>query len=250
MSLLMSSTINEIAKLTARKKTSFFLLLVALVPFLGLPVVMRLQSGLGVTGVTADQYPIAILNVLTTVILPLIMFMFASDIYSGEFGDRTVRAVLLRPVSRLKIFSSKLLAMFILISAGLIIGFVGAAIASFMLPESANWMSGIAEAAIAYAVAAIPLFALGTVAVFIAQFFKNASGTLAICILFYAAAKLLPFVFPDVMAFSPTAYTDWYQLWIGSAFSAERIVTIFSFLLGCSIIFYTFGYYLFDKKEV
>jgi ABC-2 type transport system permease protein len=250
MGLLKSSTINELVKLLARKKTNFFLLLAALLPFLGLPVVMKLQSGLGIAGIASDHYPITILGVLTTFVLPLMMFMSVSDMFSGEFGDKTIRAVLLRPVSRLKIFTSKLLAMFVILAGQLLLGWLASAIASFFLPASNGMMSGIAEAALAYVVAALPMFALCTVAVFIAQFFKNASGALAICILLYVAAKLITFVFPQFTVFSPTAYTDWHQIWIGGAVYTGKIVTIFSFLLGCGIVFYTSGYYVFDKKEV
>ncbi|WP_123043267.1 ABC transporter permease [Cohnella candidum] len=250
MSLLKSITINEIVKLLSRKKTAFFLLLPAVLPFLGLFAVIRLQSGLGVTGVSGDHYAISVLNVLTVFVLPLMMFMSASDMFSGEVGDKTIRSVLLRPVSRLKVFTGKLLALFALIAAALLLGLLGSAIASFFLPASAGAGGAVAEAALAYAVAAVPMFALCTAAVFIAQFFKNASGTLAICILLYAAAKLLAFFFPSLAVFSPTAYTDWHAYWIGSIVSISKIMTVFSFLLGCGILFYTSGYYVFDKKEV
>ncbi|TJY42212.1 hypothetical protein E5161_09385 [Cohnella pontilimi] len=250
MSLLLSSTINEWVKMSARKKTIFFLGLIAIIPFLGLPVVLRLQNGLGITAVAGAHYPINILNMLTLFVLPLMIFMSVSDMFSGEFGDRTIRSVLLRPVGRFKIFTAKVLAAFGLIAAGLMLGWLSSTIASFFLPASEGMAGGIANSALAYAVAALPMFALCTVAVFIAQFFKNASGALAICILVYAAAKLITFVFPEYTVFSPTAYTDWYEIWIGSAVSAGKLMTIFSFLTGCAIVFYTSGYYLFDKKEV
>lgn len=250
MGLLKSGTINELVKMKARKKTVFFLLLTALIPFLGIPVVLRLQSGLGVAGVAADQYPAAVLGVLTLFVIPLAVFMAAVDLFSGEFGDRTMRSVLLRPISRAKIFTSKLLALFTLIAAHLAVGWLASAAAAFFLPPSDGLAAGIAEAALAYAAAALPMFALAAAAVFVAQFFKNATGALAVCILLYAGAKLLVFVFPEFAAFSPAAYTDWHETWIGSAVSAGRIIPVFSFLLGCCIVFYTSGYYVFDKKEV
>jgi ABC-2 type transport system permease protein len=250
MNLLKQSTINELVKLLARKKTSFFLLLSALLPFIGLPIVMKLQSGLGIMAVSNVQYPITVLNILTLFVLPLMMFMSLSDMFSGEFGDKTIRSVLVRPVSRLKIFSSKLLAMFVLITGQLLLGWMGSVLATFFLPASANLMGGIAEAALAYAVAALPMFALCMAAAFITQFFRNASGALAICIVLYAAAKLITFVYPQFTVLSPTSYTDWHELWIGSVISTAKITTIFSLLLGCGILFYTSGYYFFDKKEV
>jgi ABC-2 type transport system permease protein len=250
MSLLKSSTINEWVKLSSRKKTIFFLVMIVLIPFLGLPIVMQIQSGVGITVVVSSHYPIIILNFLTLFVIPLMMFMSVSDIFSGEFGDKTIRSMLVRPVNRFKIFTSKLLALFALIGAGLLLGWLSSTIASFFLPVSEGLKSGIAESALAYTAAALPMICLCTVAVFIAQFFKNASGALAICILVYTAAKLITFVFPQLMVFSPTSYTDWHQIWISSAVSAGKLFTIFSFLLGCGILFYTSGYFVFDKKEV
>jgi ABC-2 type transport system permease protein len=249
MNLLKLSTLNELVKLLARKKTSFFLLLSALLPFIGLPIIMKLQSGLGIMATSNVQYPITILNMLTLIVLPLMMFMSVSDIFSGEFGDKTIRSVLVRPVSRLKIFSSKLLAMFVLIVGQLLLGWMGSVLASLFLPASANMIGGLADAALAYAVAALPMFVLCTVTAFITQFFRNASGAMAICIMLYAAAKLITILFPQFTVFSPTSYTDWHQLWIGSVISIEKVTTIFSLLLGCGIVFYTTGYYFFDKKE-
>lgn len=250
MNLLMSSIINEWVKLWSRKKTVFFLSLMLVLPFLGLPIIMNVQSGLGITAVVSADYPITVLNVLLLFVLPLLIFMSAADMFSGEFGDRTIRAVLVRPVSRFKLFAAKLLAAFALIGASLLAAWVSSVAAAFFLPGSGGMAIGIAESALAYMVAAIPMFALCTVAVFIAQLFKNASGALAICLLIYAAAKLLAFVFPAYMAFSPTAYANWHEIWIGSSISLSKIVTIFSYLLGCGIVFSTFGYYAFDKKEV
>lgn len=250
MKPLTSSTINEWVKLTARKKTVFFLALITLLPFLVLPIVLRVQSGLGIAGLDGAEYPVTILNLMTLFVLPLMTFMSVSDSFSGEFGDRTIRAVLLRPVSRFKIFTSKLLSVFLLIVGGLALGLASSSIAAIFLPATGDRMAGFADAALAYAAAAIPLFALCTVAVFIATWFKNATGALAIMILVYAAAKLTAFFFPDLTAFSPTAYTDWHRIWIGSSVSVGQISTIFSFLLGCGIVFYTMGFYLFDKKEV
>ncbi|NBD24689.1 ABC transporter permease [Paenibacillus glycinis] len=250
MNLLLSSTINEWTKLRSRKKTVFFLALIALLPFLGLPAVMKLQGGFGIAAIAGSDYPITVLNLLASFVLPLLIFMSAADMFSGEFGDKTIRSVLARPVSRFKIFFAKLIAAFSLVAAGLLLGWISSAIASFFLPHADGLPRALAESALAHAVTALPLFAICAAAVVVAMFFKHASGALAICILVYAAAKLLGFVLPQYAAWLPTAYMDWHELWIGSAATAGRIATVFSYLLGCGIVLSTLGYCAFDKKEV
>ncbi|WP_276356905.1 ABC transporter permease [Cohnella caldifontis] len=250
MSLLMSATINEWVKLRARKKTVFFLALIAVLPFLGLMAVQRLQNGVGIAAFSGADYPIAFLGGLTLFVLPLLIFLSASDMFAGELGDRTIRSVLVRPVNRYKIFASKLLAIFGVTALGLLLGWISSTAASLFMDAPDGRWGGVAESALAYAAAAVPMFALGTVSAFLSLGFRNASGALAVSILVYAAAKLVAFAFPQIAAFLPTAYTDWHQLWIGGAVSFGKIAAIFSFLLGCGIVFYTSGSYLFEKKEV
>lgn len=249
MRLLKACTINELTKLTARRKTLFFLLLSALLPFIGLPIVRQLQNGLGVVGIAQDQYAISILNGLTLFLIPLTIFMLASDTFSGEFGDRSIRSVLTRPVGRGKIFAAKLIALFAIVAGQLALSLAASSIASLFLPSSGAGLSGFGTAALAYAAAALPMLTLCAAAALVAQGFKNASGALAVCILLFAAAKLVGFVFPSYMAYAPTSYTDWYTLWIGSSVSVGKLVNVFNFLLGCGIVFYALGYTIFDRKE-
>lgn len=250
MELLKRSTVNELMKLYARKKTIWLLLVALLLPFAGLPVVRQLQNGLGVAGIASDQYAVTILNVMTLFVLPLLIFMTASDMVSGEIGDKTIRSVLSRPVSRSKIYAAKLLALFVHTAGLLLLVFVASEAAAFLLPDAGIAAGGLAEAAVAYAASALPLFVLCTAAAWVALGFKNASGALTVCILLYAAAKGLALVFPDYMVFSPVTYMNWHQIWLGGSLPAGRIFAIFSLLLGCGMVFYTTGYYVFDKKEV
>ncbi|WP_127531669.1 ABC transporter permease [Paenibacillus kobensis] len=250
MELLKRAAVNELDKLLAKGKTKLFLLLTGLLPVIGMPIVLQLQNMFGVTGVGRDQYPIAVLNMMTLFIVPLTVFMNASDMFSGELGDKTIRSMLVRPVSRMKIFASKLLALFAAVAVQLGLAGLVSAGASFFLPAAGSIGQGMAEAALAYAAAALPMFVLCIAAAVLAQGFKNASGALAVLILLYGALKLLEYIFPHVMAFSPTAYTDWHSLWIGGSVSFGKLFTIFNFLAGCGIVMYALGYMAFDNKEV
>lgn len=254
MKLLLSATINEWVKLTTRKKTLLFLFMTALLPFLGLYVVTRMQSGLGITGITAADYPLTYLTLLAKYMLPLHLFMMAADLYAGEAGDRTLRATIVRPISRFKIYASKQLAMFALLLAHLAVGAASSIAAAIFLPAArgSSYASGLLDAVSAYAAAAVPLFVLSVIAAYVAQLFRNATGALAVSIVLYGAAMLLAVIFPAAASYSPTTYMDWHTFLVGNgvAMSAGGVMTVFSFLLGCGIVFYTAGLYQFDNKEV
>ncbi|MNW02394.1 hypothetical protein D3C71_1981700 [compost metagenome] len=69
-------------------------------------------------------------------------------------------------------------------------------------------------------------------------------------ILVYLAFKVAAFFIPQLATYSPTAYMDWHMLWVGGSMVTGKIMSIFMFLMGCSILFFTAGFYLFEKKEL
>jgi len=66
----------------------------------------------------------------------------------------------------------------------------------------------------------------------------------------YAAAKTLPFFSPAFAAFSVTAYSDWYVLWLGNATSRTTLLQTSAFLVSGTVLFFSLGYFMFDRKEV
>ncbi len=242
--------LNETEKIFSRKKAVFFLSFTALIPILSYYIILRLQSGFGVAALGTANYPVLMLNVFTSLLLPLMIFMHASDMFSGEIADKTIRIAVTRPITRLKVFASKQVALAITLLIYLVVAFLSSVLCSFFLVERGNWLSGLLQSVIAYSAACLPMFTLGIVAVFLAQFFKNSSGALATCILLYALMKLAAFVFPQITVYTPTAYTDSYLLWIGNSVAFGKIASIYMFLIACCILFFTVGYIFFDKKEL
>lgn len=249
MHSMKAGIINETLKICSRTKAVVFLCIIALIPVVSVPLLSSLQSGFGINVVAPADFPILILNVLTAFVMPLLIFMAAADMFAAEVGDRTIRMVLMRPVTRLQVFASKQLALLLYICLYLLVALVASLASAWFLPEMGTLSSGSMHAVLAYVVAVLPMMTLGAAAVFFCQFFKNASGALTICLLLYALFKLAAYVFPQVSVFSPTAYTDWHMLWIGQSVLAGKISSIFMFLSACCILFFTAGYYFFDKKE-
>ncbi|XID92623.1 ABC transporter permease [Paenibacillaceae bacterium WGS1546] len=249
MHLIYANVRNEWTKLVYRKKTWFFLAATLLLPVGGGLLLANAQNGLGIGAVTSGDYPITLLGLLTGYVLPLFVFMGAADAFSGETGAQTLKIALARPISRFKIYVSKQIALALAIAAYLLLALTGAAIASSFLGGGLT-AGAIADWLIAYGAAFVPLAALSAAAVFLAQFFSGGSGAMAVCLLLYAAARAGSLFLPQAAAYSPTAYMNWHALWLGGSAANDQIAGVFMFLAACSILFFTAGFYFFDKKEL
>jgi ABC-2 type transport system permease protein len=127
---------------------------------------------------------------------------------------------------------------------------IASVVSGLFYSVKSGMVQGIIDALIAYAVAAVPFIALTCIAVLISQFTRSGSGTLIICILLYIGVKALAIFLPEVSVYSLTSYTDWHSLWLSTPVNAGKLTTIFMFMAACSILFFTAGFYYFDKKEV
>lgn len=249
MHSLYANVWNETLKITFKKKTVFFLAMTLIIPIAAGLLLANFQSGFGIGAVSSKDFPIVMLGLFTGIFLPLFVFMGAADQFSGELGDRTLKVVLARPVSRFKIFASKQISLGIYIAAYLFVALIASVISAFFLNGGIPGLS-VLDWLLAYGAAFIPLAVLSIIAVLIAQFFSSSSGALTISILLYMAAKVSAFFFPQMSKYSPTAYMDWHMLWISSPMAAGKAWSVFMFLLACSILCFTAGFYLFDKKEL
>ncbi|MCD1259624.1 ABC transporter permease [Paenibacillus athensensis] len=250
MASLYASFWNETMKLTLRKKMLWFLGVTLLLPVAAGLLLGRLQSGIGIASVGAGDFPVVMLGLFTTLFFPLFIFMGAADQFAGEIGDRTMKLALTRPITRLKVYAGKLLALALFIALLLAAGLAASALAGLWLNGAAGLGGGLAESLLAYAAAFAPLLTLSLGAALLAQLFASGSGALTVSLLAYIALKAAGFFFPQALTYSPTAYTDWHLLWIGSGAGAGHIAGVFMFLAACSILFFTAGYALFERKEI
>ncbi|KIL37091.1 hypothetical protein SD71_03750 [Cohnella kolymensis] len=249
MHSLYASVWNETLKIAYKKKTLFFMIMTLIIPAGAALLLANVQGNLGISAVSSSDFPIVMLNLFTAIFLPLFVFMGAADHFSGEISDRTLKVILTRPISRFKVFAAKQISLAMYIAAYLLIALIASVVSAFFL---SGVMSGFAvlDWLIAYGTAFVPLAVLSITAVLLAQFFTSSSGALTISILLYIAAKVGAFFFPQALTYSPTSYMDWHMLWLGRPMPSGELWSICMFLLACSILFFTAGFYLFDKKEL
>jgi len=250
MNVLYANSINETQKLFLRKKTIALLVITAIIPIALTVILSVFQNNIGIIPVNANQFSLFVLGLFTNYILPLLITMAAVDMFSGEFNDRTIKAVLLRPISRFKIYLSKIICIGVYIILNLIILFLVSSIAGLFLQGNGSPLSGLLRGLAAYTVSVVPMIGIGIAAAFISQLFKSSSGALVISIIIYIALSVISRFFPSISRSLLTSYSDWYLLWIGSSIMVWKIINAFIIILSYSMIFFAAGFNLFDRKEI
>ncbi|WP_028611390.1 ABC transporter permease [Paenibacillus harenae] len=245
---LTANWLNEMEKLWVQRRTKGFLLLTVLIPALSALALALLQINTGIGAGLGSDLPIMMLGLFTTLFLPLFLMMTAVELFTGETSARTLKLVLVRPITRAKIFASKVLALAAYIAVHLAAVWA-ASVAGSLLLNRVDGSGSIVDSMIAYAVAFVPMIAIGLIAVFIAGRFTSSAGALGLMIFIFVAAKLLPFIFPEAAVWSVFSYTDWHTLWIGSGASPGRLINSFFILVSYSMMAYTGSLLLFERKS-
>ncbi|UFJ39416.1 ABC transporter permease [Brevibacillus humidisoli] len=247
MNSLYANALNEMEKLWKRQRTKGFLLLTLLVPVISAMLLIFLEQNAVFRGL-GSNLPMLMLGLFTFTFLPLFLFMTAVDSFSGEAAAGTSKLVLVRPITRTKVFTSKVLVIAIYIVVYLGVLWMASVISGWFV-AGADVGGGLLDSIKAYAATFLPMMAIGLIAVLLAQCFNNTSGAITLIVSIYGAAKLLPFVFPQVSVLSVFSYTNWYVLWVGDGASIEKLFNTLVLLLAYCIIAYTAGWMLFDRKQ-
>ncbi|WP_066070371.1 ABC transporter permease [Neobacillus soli] len=243
--MIIANILNETEKLWKHNRTKGFLLLAILLPVISAIILHYLPNNLGI----GSNLPMLMLRLFTFSLLPLFLFMSASEAFSGEVASNTLKLGLVRPITRAKVFASKVAAITIFLAILLGVIMITTIISGWLVPGG-DYASGLLDIFTAYAAAFIPLMAIGCVSVFIAQFFNKSSGALVTMILIYTAAKFVPFIFPALSVWSIFSYTNWYVLWIGNGAPFVKLANSFILMLSYCIMAYSAGVILFEKKQL
>ena len=251
MAAFLASYRNEWAKLIARKKYIVFL-------FIGVGIILIL-AGLGQIisnfakqqgGVTLPLTPTPMntLPFFLQVLIPFLMFMAVTDLFTVEASENTLKAMICRPVERWKLFASKLLVVVTYAAAYLLCIFITSAILNRIFGKPSG-LSELALSLVSYALTLIPLAILSAYAALIALMGRSGTLTMFLLLLSYMFLNVLPVFFPITNEMLFTSYMRWYRLWIGASPGVGKMIHTLLILLGYGTVFFTAGSLLFDRKE-
>lgn len=242
--------INEIEKMYRKKKAVVIIIASLVVIAVGQLMVVGVRNGLGLRGANSTEFPILVLSVLVNTILPLFTALVATDIFAGEFSQNTIKIALTRPVTRMKLFTAKIAAIAFFAFANLLVVMVLSTLTGFVFNSSSSGITGIFRIGASYLVTLIPMITLALVVAFFANIFRSGSLVFFMAIVMFIACKGLGLVFPRYSSLFITSMLDWYNLWIADSLPIAKILRQFLIMSGYSIMFFTAGYYLFEKKEI
>lgn len=238
---------NEWMKLIRKRSAIVLLAISAALPLIAGPVVNVLQNRFSFTAFDGESFPLVLLSLAVSFYLPLLLALAISDMFAGEQEQKTLSFLLVRPISRQKIFISKLTGTGLYLLALLLILCVSSLLTGAIWLENFT-MQGMALAVASFLLSWIPLMALSLLFMFLVQWSGSGSRALTFSILLYLVMMVVNFLFPGLARWLPTYDSDWYQRWLNSGMNTLLMGRTL-FLLSWSALFFTLGYYKFSRKE-
>lgn len=235
---------NEFVKLLYLKKYKALLVLLSLF-CIGAGLAGHLAKGF--IGLSLSNTPLAVLPVITGFLLPLIISLAAADLFTAEQENGSIKAIITRPLSRISIYTSKILTIVLYVMLALLLCLIISSAWS-VLVNGTSLMSVI-EAVISYTVSIIPMLPYVLFAVMISQLCRNSSSTVMLSVFGYIAITGVGILMSGISPIVFTSYTGWYKLFIGAAMPITHILSVTSLLAAYTLIFYAAGAWAFEKKE-
>lgn len=247
MNTLLKNTQNEFSKLMSRKKYIVLLALSACVCFLryGGSVLIDKLSGGSVK--IRSNIMLELLPFVAEIIVPLVIFMSVTDLFLGEMQEDSLKAVLMRPITRLKVMTSKIFASYFMAIVYFAVMFIVCCIVQLM--TGGRMAAVILPSALAYIIDLVPVFGVVLMGVLINMIAASPSLAMLLCIGIYALMKYLNFFAAPLGQIIFTAYLGWHKLWIGTVLPIHALCANILVIFSTMLIFYTISYILFDRKD-
>jgi ABC-2 type transport system permease protein len=244
-----ASLINEIEKLYKRKKVLVAVIISLIFIILGQLSMVVLRNGFGIRGVSSMEFPILVLAVVVNTILPLFTALVTIESFSGEFSQNTMKIAITRPISRLKFYASKLTAIMLFILANLLFVMIFSMLAGVLFNSNSFTLQSFIRVVISYIVTLMPMIILSIIIAFFTNVIKSGIGVFFLSIFVFVTFKGLGIILSRYSGIFITSMMNWYTLFIMETIPSFQIFLKFMMMLSYGIIFFTAGYYLFDKKE-
>ncbi len=238
---------NETDKLLSRKKYIVFLI-IELIICGGAVCVKLLTSRVsdGVFTLNGINTSMSLMSLFFEAVIPFISIMAACELFSAEFRDRTIRAVLARPCHRYKIFVGKVVSVFALALINMLAVFIVSCAADLIVSHK---IVSLGYALGAYILDAFPMLVVILMAVMINQFTKSSTMAMFLCIIVYAGLKIAGIRFSSLGGLMFTGYMQWHKIFLGGGmpFLAASFKALL--MIAYALTFTAIGYYAFRFKE-
>lgn len=244
-----AAVINEMEKLYKKKKIIVAAIVSLIFIVIGQLAIVGVRSGFGLRGTSSMEFPILVLSVVVNTILPLFAALVTIDSFSGEFSHNTMKIAITRPITRLKFFTAKIVAVMFFVLANLLFVMIFSIMAGVIFNSNSFTFQGIMRIVVSYAVTIFPMMILVLLIITFTNIIKSGTGVFFLSIFVFIIFKALEIIFSQYSGIFFTSMFNWYNLWIMSNFPFLKIFRQFMMMLSYGILLFTLGYYLFDKKD-
>lgn len=186
------------------------------------------------------------LRFVTDILVPLIVFMGVTDLFAGEVQDNTIKASLMRPVTRLKVMMSKCLAVFVTACFAMIAMFLSCFVIQLI---SGSGLKNIPFTLAAYLIDMIPVMAVVAMAVFINMLTKSPTLAMLLCIVVYILFKYLNIYVSPLGQMIFTSFSQWHRMWLGRTLPFGAMMSKIGILFGSGLILFAASYIIFEKQD-
>lgn len=246
MKALILNTGNELKKLLMKKKYLVLTIIGAII------CILRIGGNVLIGKITDGEVVIKsnlimeMVGFVFEILVPLIIFMGITDLFASEVQEDSMKASLIRPLTRFKVMTSKSLAVFLL---GCVVTFAIFVISLIIQIVSGNNLKSVPITFVSYLIDMIPLMAIVSMALLINMISKSPTLAMLLCIVVYVFFKYLNYYISPVGQMIFTAYSQWHKIWVGNVLPFTALASKVGILFGSILILYTLSYIIFDSKD-
>lgn len=251
---------NEINKIFSQKLIYIFMALIALLYIL-MAIYAKVYPDGKLKGfdMTGQAFSMSILGELLAHILPLFILILVAILFTEEYANGTLKLSLIRPVSRISIFISKVTAfavslailMIFTLIAGYIAGtaFFGWGTGLHIDKLSFDTLDGIILTIRSYMIDMIPYFAFGIMLLFITLFFSNSGAAIGVglgtCFIVIITSEIAE----EVRDYIISSYFSFHTMFIADM-NLQKIITGCITILVYFTVFFTASLVTFIRKDI
>jgi ABC-2 type transport system permease protein len=147
----------------------------------------------------------------------------------------------------MELFLSKVIAISIFSLIVLLLEWLAVMISSAVFDKAFS-LPHIPSSLGAFIVSWLPLIVLTVFAVMLALLVQSSVLAISSMIVLYLIMMFIPYVLPSSLYLLPSTYLDWYMQWL-SDISVRWILQTITYLCSSFALFFSVGYYMFNRKE-
>lgn len=238
---------KEFYKLKHKKKYTVILILglMVIVGRYGISALISRMSD-GVLSLSSN-IAMEVLPFITDFLIPIIIFMAATDLISSQKQEDTLKADFLRPVTRAGLLLSKVGAILIMGIIYMVVFFAASLIAQLIFGGGIRF---IFKTFLAYLIDIVPLINITLFAVFINLCVEASALSMFLSLALYAAMKYLSIYNGSIGPLLFTSYSRWHNLLLGTPLPFFALLGKMGIIFGTMLILTSVSYIMIEKKSL